>query len=170
MIRIILLALVLSLPPVLLASASPPKTSPPPLARWDVLRETRYTPKQGIHWPPDVAALDSTEVRLEGYLIMKFGSQDPADLLLTQFHPSSLLCGPTDMTAFVEVYLPDFNPGTWPVLPVEITGFFTLSPHPENMQYIYRVTGTGYRKLHRWEQDFPGAIEEPGEDDLSDHP
>jgi hypothetical protein len=169
-IRIILLALVLSLPSVLLESASSAGTLPPPLVRWDVLRETHYTPKHRIHWPRDVASLDSTEVRLEGYLIMKFGAQDPADLLLTQFHPSSLLCGPTDMTAFVEVYLPDFHPGTWPVLPVEITGFFTLSPHPENMHYIYRLTGDGYRELRRWEQDFPGALEEPGDDETSDRP
>lgn len=169
-IRSILLVLVLSLPSVLLGSATSTQTSRPPLARWDVLRETRYTPKHGIHWPPDVASLDSTEVRLEGYLIMKFGSQDPSDLLLTQFHPSSLLCGPTDMTAFVEVYLPDFHPDTWPVLPVEVTGFFTLSPHPENMQYIYRLTGDGYRELHRWEQDFPGALEEPEEGEMPDRP
>jgi hypothetical protein len=155
---------------LLQGATPPPPPDPAPLVQWETLRKTHYTPKEGIQWPQDVSSLDSTEVRLEGYLIMKFGAQDPGDLLLTQLHPSSLLCGPTDMTAFVEIYLADFEFDTWPTLPVEVTGSFTLSRSPDDMHYIYRVTGNGWRELRRWEQEFPGALEESEGNDPDDRP
>lgn len=145
------------------ASADPVR----PLLTWDVLRDTHYTPLEGIAWPESVTAADEQWVRLEGYIMPNYGSQDPADLLLTAVHPRSLFCGPTDMTALVQVYLPGFNPKDWPLLPVEVVGRFSVSKRPENLQAIYRLYGSDWRPLRRWVQDFPGVVdEELAPDDL----
>jgi hypothetical protein len=105
-------------------------------------------------------------VLLEGYLLPKFGAQDSTDILLAANHPYNYFCGPNDMTSLVEVYLPDFQVETWPSLPVEVWGRFTLSKRPEDLQAIYRLRAEGWRPLRRWVQDFPGIVEDPigGED------
>lgn len=136
-----------------------------PLLRWDLLRETHYLPRTGVAWPEDLAGFDGRVVRLEGYLMPNFGSQDPADLLVTANHPRSLFCGPIDMTAIVLVYLPDPEIGEWPTSPVEVVGTFSLSPHPGNMRPLYRLRATSWRPLKRWEQSFPDVVDEPMDGD-----
>lgn len=132
----------------------------PPLLRWDLLRDTHYLPRTGVTWPDALVQFEEKTVRLEGYLMRKFGSQDPQDLLVTALHPSSLICGPTDMTAFVEVYFPGFQTDTWPDLPVEVVGTFFLSKNPTNLKFIYHLFGVSWKPLRRWEQEFPGTPDE----------
>ena len=139
---------------------TPEKNGSPPLLGWDLLRSTHYVPRTQIDWPKGIQALDDHTVRVEGYLMPKFGAQDDSDLLVTGLHPSSLICGPTDMTAFVEVYMPGFSTENWPTLPVEVTGTLLLSKRPGNMRFIYRLYGHSWRELRRWEQDFPGTTKD----------
>ena len=141
------------------ASAADP-TSPPPLLRWDLLRATIYRPPTVILWPEGLEAYDGKKVRLEGYIMPRFNYQDPGDLLLSALHPRSIFCGPTDMTALVEIYYPGYSPENWPELPVEVTGTFHLSRSPGNLFYLYHLRIDSLRKLRRWEQDFPGAVDE----------
>jgi hypothetical protein len=132
----------------------------PPLLTWDMLRLTHYDPRREITWPQEVLALQGKVVRMEGYLLPNYGAQDPGDLLLSRSHPRSLFCGPTDMTALVEMYYPGFKVNDWPWLPVEVTGEFSLSRNPRNMFSIYRLRVSSWRELRRWEQEFPGVVEE----------
>ncbi len=132
----------------------------PPLLRWDLLRATIYKPPTAVIWPKGLEEYDGKKVRLEGYLMPRFNYQDPGDLLLSGLHPRSIFCGPTDMTALVEVTYPGYQPAEWPELPVEITGTFHLSKSPRNLFYLYHVFVDSMHVLRRWEQDFPGAVDE----------
>ena len=156
-----------------LASAAPPalarqdadagpswRAGAPAILPWSLMRQTLYDPKREITWPDSLRRFDGREVRLEGYVLPNFGAQDPSDVLLSANHPSSLFCGPSDMTAIVEVYMPGFDPKEWPGLPVEMTGTFHLSRTPRDLRALYRLTGKSWRPLRVWVQDFPGAVEE----------
>ncbi len=145
-------------------TAKPLEDMPPedtPLLTWSVLRGTHYLPGGSVEWEPGLQALDGQLVRLEGYLIPNYGAQDKGDLLLSALNPISLFCGPTDMTALVEVYIEGFDPRSWPELPVEVWGKFELSDHPENLLAIYRLRADGWRRLWVWEQSFPGIEDDP---------
>jgi hypothetical protein len=143
------------------ALADPAPADAPALLRWDILRQTLYNPPDDVRIADSVSVFNGKPVRLEGYLMPRFGDQDPSDLLLTALHPWSLFCGPTDMTAVVEVSYDGFDPqGPWPHLPVEITGVFSVSRHPGDFAAIYRLRALSWRRLHTWEQDFPGVVEE----------
>jgi hypothetical protein len=131
-----------------------------PLLTWDLLRRTVYRPMDTMTWPDSLRLVDGKQVRLEGYVLPNFGAQDASDVLLSANHPSSLYGGPTDMTAIIEVYMPGFDPTDWPQLPVEMIGTFHLSKNPRDLRAIYRLSGTSWRPLRRWVQDFPGAIQE----------
>jgi hypothetical protein len=167
--RFVLLGLVLALTPMLVEAApgtggttTPGDTgnASPPLLRWDLLRSTIYKPPTAVIWPKGLESYDGKKVRLEGYLMPRFNYQDPEDLLLSGLHPRSIFCGPTDMTALVEVTYPGYQPTEWPELPVEITGTFHLSQSPRNLFYLYHVFVDSMRVLRIWEQDFPGAVDE----------
>jgi hypothetical protein len=134
-------------------------TSVYPLLRWDLLSRTHYDPRLPIQWPEEVEARNGERVRMEGYLMPRYGSQDPDDLFLTGINPTNLFCGPTDMTLVVELHIPGFAYDTWPFLPVEITGTFHLSRTTRDFRPIYLFLGESWRPLRRWVQPFPGVIE-----------
>jgi len=138
-----------------------------PLLRWELLRATHYAWGGNVEWAQGLTGFDGARVRLEGYLMSNFSAQDKGDLLLAAIHPLNLACGPTDMTAVIQVHLPGFDPEEWPQLPVAVWGRFSLSPRPGNLMAIYRLRAEGWRTLRRWEQDFPGIVEDPlgAEDD-----
>ena len=149
--------------PVSGGALSPLETTQPdttlPLLRWDLLRRTIYRPPLVV-WPDSLLAYDGRRVRMEGYLMPRYNAEEPGDLLLSALHPRSIFCGPSDMTALVEVTLPDFEAHPWPALPVEVTGTFHLSRSPGNLFWIYHLQATSWRRLHQWVQDFPGAEDE----------
>jgi hypothetical protein len=65
------------------------------------------------------------------------------------------------MTAVIEVSYEGFDPqGPWPHLPVELTGEFSVSKQPGDFAAIYRLRASSWRRLHIWEQDFPGVVED----------
>ena len=142
----------------------PPQSNPPedaPLVRWDQLRRTVYTHGGKVEWANGIEAYDGKVVRLEGYLMPKFGAQDMSDMMLVALHPVSMFCGPTDMTAIIEVYFPDFATDRWPERPVEVWGRFERSQRPEDLHAIYRMRIHGWRELNSWVQNFPGAADVP---------
>lgn len=155
----------------LAAMATPPQSTPPedaPLVRWDQLRRTQYLQGGEVRWAQGLEQFDGQEIRLEGYLMPKFGAQDMTDMLLVALHPVSMFCGPTDMTALIEVYFPDFETDTWPDQPVEVWGVFERSQRPEDLQAIYRLRINGWREMNSWVQEFPGAGEVPQSERDSD--
>ncbi len=131
-----------------------------PLLRWDLLRRAFYNPPAEVTFPDSVKNLDEQRVWMEGYIMPNFGSQDPADLLLSGINPRNLFCGPTDMTAIVEVYFPGFDPKGWPTMPIAIEGTFSLSKHPTDLDAVYRLRGSSWHPLHHWVQSFPGVVDE----------
>jgi len=137
-----------------------PEVDTTPLLRWEVLRGTHYVPRTKLTFSRNLAGFHDQKVRVAGYLMRNFRSQDPSDLLVTALHPSSLICGPTDMTAIIEVYMPGFETDEWPTMPVEVVGTFFLSKNPSNLRFIYHIYGTSWRPLRRWVQDFPGVPDE----------
>jgi hypothetical protein len=140
-----------------------------PLLRWDLLRQTYYNPPVAVTFPDSLRLYDGKKVRMEGYIMPNFGAQDQSDLLLTGLHPRSLFCGPTDMTALVQVYMPGFDPVGWPTLPIEMVGTFFLSKRPMSLHAIYYMNGISWRPLRTWEQDFPGTVDElQGDRDMGD--
>jgi len=143
-----------------LAEASAKAGANVPLLRWDLLRQTFYNPPQEVTIPDSLRLFDGKKVRMEGYIMPNFGSQDQADLLLTGLHPTSLFCGPTDMTALVQVYMPGFDPVGWPTLPIEMEGTFFISKRPMSLHAIYYMNGISWRPLKTWVQDFPGVVDE----------
>jgi hypothetical protein len=130
-----------------------------PLLPWDDLTKTVYDPRYPIDWPEAVLAFNGRKVRMEGYLMPRYGSQDPADLLLTGINPTSLFCGPSDLTLVVELHIPGFGYAEWPRLPVEVTGTFHLSRRTGDYRPIYMFLGESWRRLRVWEQSFPGVME-----------
>ncbi len=152
-----------------IAEASAKNADKPPLLRWDLLRQTFYNPPTEVTFPDSLRLYDGKKVRMEGYIMPNFGSQDQADLLLTGLHPRSLFCGPTDMTALVQVYMPGFDPVGWPTLPIEMVGTFFISKRPLSLHAIYYMNGISWRPLKTWEQDFPGTVDEfQTEQDMGD--
>ncbi len=147
------------------------KTDPAqlPLLHWDLLRQTVYNPTEKVIFPDSLRLWDDHRVRMEGYLMPDFGAQENSDLLLTGIHPRSMFCGPTDMTAVVKLYLPGFDPDQWPMNPVEVTGIFHVSKHPENLLALYYMQGISWRPVHVTEQYFPGFVDdERRSDELDD--
>lgn len=135
-----------------------------PLLRWDLLTTTVYDPRRPIAWPSAIERMNGTRVRMEGYLMPRYESQDPEDLFLTGVNPVNLFCGPTDLTQIVEMHMPGFAYDLWPYLPVQVVGTFHLSRNTSDFRPIYLFRGESWKPLKRFEQKFPGVALPEGQD------
>jgi len=128
-----------------------------PLVRWEDLMSVRYEPRSTISWPRRLVELDGRTVRVEGFLVPRWGAQDPTDLLITIQDPTTIACGPVDMTSIVMLRVPEFPEQACPHQPVEVIGTFHLSNRPNDLQPIYELRGTLWRPLATTDQRFPGV-------------
>jgi hypothetical protein len=150
------------LPPGNVVADDPPgrDVSRPLLLTWDVLTTTVYDPRRPLLYPPAVEAANGVTVRMEGFLMPRYDSQDPGDLFLTALHPRNFFCGPSDITQMVELFIPSLDTRDLPLLPVEVVGTFHLSRRPGNFRPIYMFLASSWKPLHTWVQDFPGVVDE----------
>jgi len=131
-----------------------------PLLTWDLLTTTVYDPRRPLIYPPGVEAVNGATVRMEGFLMPRYDSQDAGDLFLTALNPRNYFCGPSDVTQMVELFIPGLKTIELPTLPVEVIGTFHLSRRVNDFRPIYMFLATSWRPLHTWEQQFPGVTDE----------